>query len=217
MRKGLALFLTLILMISVLAGCGQTGEESSGGTDGAAGEPVSGTAAIESLATIGDAMALEGAEFRQSSGQDNRFTYVFGLEGTYYRVMAPMTDEEFQAFMDLEFDDPDYDAKLEKVIGPLKIDMWENLNDMIPPQEELDQWVGKTGQELFDAGWTNSGWNLDDMEFWMDYGPFMYTVVMDGTVENVEDFDEEDIAPLVVKSVTYNDLGDASYIEEKAE
>ena len=216
MKKGLALVLALMLMISVLAACGQTGENSTGDTEGAQG-PVSGTAAIESLETIGDAMALESAEFRQSSGEANRFVYVFGLDGTYYRVIAPMTDEEFQEFMDLDYDDPDYDAKLEKVIGPLKIETWENLNDMIPPQEELDQWVGKTGQELFDAGWTNSGWNLDNMEFWMDYGPFMYTVVMEGTVENVEDFDEEDIAPLVVKSVTYNDLGDASYIEEKAE
>ena len=216
MKKGLALVLALMLMISVLAACGQTGENSTGDTEGAQG-PVSGTAAIESLETIGDAMALESAEFRQSSGETNRFVYVFGLDGTYYRVIAPMTDEEFQEFMDLDYDDPDYDAKLEKIIGPLKIETWENLSDMIPPQEELDQWVGKTGQELFDAGWTNSGWNLDEMEFWMDYGPFMYTVVMDGTVENVEDFDEEDIAPLVVKSVTYNDLGDASYIEEKAE
>ena len=216
MKKGLALVLALMLMISVLAACGQTGENSTGDTEGAQG-PVSGTAAIESLETIGDAMALESAEFRQSSGEANRFVYVFGLDGTYYRVIAPMTDEEFQEFMDLDYDDPDYDAKLEKVIGPLKIEKWENLNDIIPAQEELDQWIGKTGQELFDAGWTNSGWNLDNMEFWMDYGPFMYTVVMEGTVENVEDFDEEDIAPLVVKSVTYNDLGDASYIEEKAE
>ena len=128
--------------------------------------------------------------------------------------IMPLTDEEFQAFMDLDFDDPDYDADLEKIIGPLKIEKWENLSDMIPPQEELDQWVGKTGQELFDAGWTNSGWNLEGMEFWMNYGPFMYTVVMEGTVENTEDFDEGDIAPLVVKSVTYNDLGDAGTIEE---
>ena len=216
MKKGLALVLALMFMISVLAACGQAGGDSAGDSEGAQG-PVSGTAAIESLATIGDAMALEGAEFRQSSGEGNRFVYVFDLEGTHYRVIAPMTDEQFQEFMDLEFDDPDYDAKLEKVIGPLKIEKWENLNDMIPAQEELDQWVGTTGQELFDAGWTNSGWNLDNMEFWMDYGPFMYTVVMEGTVENVEEFDEEDIAPLVVKSVTYNDLGDASYIEEKAE
>jgi len=212
-RKGWALFLTLIMMISVLAACGQTGGDSSG-TDEAAQGPVSGTAAIESLATIGDAMALEGAEFRQSSGQDNRFVYAFDLEETHYRVIASMTDEEFQAFMDLDFDDPDYDADLEKIIGPLKIEKWENLSDMIPPQEELDQWVGKTGQELFDAGWTNSGWNLEGMEFWMNYGPFMYTVVMEGTVENAEDFDEGDIAPLVVKSVTYNDLGDAGTIEE---
>ena len=209
MKKTVCLILTVMMMLALLAACGQTG----GGAEPGAPEAATGTAAIESLETIGDAMGLESAEFRQSSTFNNKFVYAFQLDGTYYRVVASLTDEQQQALFDLDYDDPDYDAKEAEILSPLKIDTYDNLNDLIPPQEELDQWVGKTGQELMDEGWTISGWNLADMEFWLNYGPFMYTVIMEGSVEDPEEFDNEDIGPLVVQSVTWNDLGDASNLD----
>ena len=47
----------------------------------------------------------------------------------------------------------------------------------------------------------------------MSHGPFAYTVVFEGTVKNAEDFEEEDIKPLVVKSVTYSGLGNATSLD----
>ena len=103
-------------------------------------------------------------------------------------------------------DTPDY---------TLKISRLENLSEMLPSQEEMNKWVGKTGQDLFDADWTNSGWNLDEMVFWMNYGAFQYDVVMEGEVKTPDDFGDEDINSLVVKSVAYNgQLGDATEINE---
>ena len=85
---------------------------------------------------------------------------------------------------------------------------------MIPPQEELDKYVGKTGQDLLDDGWTEGyGYNLDDMVFWLYKGPFAYDVVFesDQKYENTDDFDVwKTIAPLKIKSVTYKGLGNAS-------
>ena len=210
MKKTISLILVVLMMLALLAACGQAGD----GSEPAAPDAATGTAAIESLGTIGDAMALDSAEMREYATYNNHFIYVFELDGTSYRVIASVTDEQEQAIFDLDYEDPDHDAKQEEIVGPLKIETYENLSDMILPQEELDQWVGKTGQELMDAGWTNSGWNLDDMEFWMDYGPMMYSVIMEGTVENVEEFEEEDIGPLVIKSVTWQGLGDATDIGE---
>jgi hypothetical protein len=51
------------------------------------------------------------------------------------------------------------------------------------------------------------------MEFWLYKGPFAYTVVFesDQKYENTDDFDLwAAIAPLTIKSVTYNGLGNAS-------
>ena len=61
-------------------------------------------------------------------------------------------------------------------------------------QEELDKLVGKTGQELLDTGWSDGyGYNLEEMEFWLDYGPFSYAVVFDDPVpeSEYETFDTE--------------------------
>ena len=91
----------------------------------------------------------------------------------------------------------------------------ENLSNEIIPQEELDKLVGKTGEELFNDGWTDgSGYNLEDMEFWLNKGAFEYTVVFDGKVENYDEFDtEEGVKAFTVKSVKFNGLGDATNIE----
>ena len=191
--KKISLFLALVLALSLLAGCGQSGGESASDTP----EAAAGTSDIDSLKTIGDVLALEGAEFRQSAAYDNVFIYVFDLDGTIYRVFAPMSDDVFTAIMDLE------------------IDRCENLSEQIPPQEELDKLVGKTGADLLDDGWSCSGYMLDTMEFWMDYGLFEYKVAFDGSLEMSDDFDEyEAIRPLTVKSVEYSDLGNATNLEE---
>ena len=208
--KKISLFLALVLALSLLAGCGQSGGESASDTP----EAAAGTSDIDSLKTIGDVLALEGAEFRQSAAYDNVFIYVFDLDGTIYRVFAPMSDDVFTAIMDLEYDE-DHDAKFNELVSPLEIDRCENLSEQIPPQEELDKLVGKTGADLLDDGWSCSGYMLDTMEFWMDYGMFEYTVAFDGSLEMSDDFDEyEAIRPLTVKSVVYSDLGNATNLEE---
>ena len=53
------------------------------------------------------------------------------------------------------------------------------------------------------------------MEFWLAKGPFEYTVVFDGKVENEDDFDfETDAKSFTVKSITLNGLGDATIMDE---
>ena len=143
--------------------------------------------------------------------------YVFGLEGTYYRVIADTSKEEHEKLNKLDILDDDYDKQLAEAVSPLKITQREDLTDRILTQEEMDALVGKTGKELIEEGWESTGYNLEDMEFYLGHDCFYYTVTFDydgPKMENTDDFDEyAAIEPLKVKKVEYMGLGDACNLE----
>ena len=88
-------------------------------------------------------------------------------------------------------------------------------------EEDLDALKGKTGAELVKDGWTyNGSFDLENMEFWMDKGPFQYTVVFDGSADgaNAENYDAEaETKDMKVKSVKFSMLGDATTLEQDSE
>ena len=123
-----------------------------------------------------------------------------------------------KALWDLDWDE-ERDAKEMELLQSVPIRTVENLSEMAPSQEEIDQWVGKTGQDLFDAGWTYWYYDLETMKAGMDYDAFQYDVQFeyDGEpLENDDDFDFfETFADLTVASVTYTGIGNnATNIEE---
>ena len=207
MKKTIALILSLILILAVFSGCVKN-------TDRETNPSVNSSADINSFKTIGD-IINSGIDSIQSANTDRYYIYVFQAGQEYYRAVSNITPEISQSLFDLDFDDKNYDSKLNKIISPLEIDKLENLSDTVIPQEELDKLVGKTGEELINDGWNaGMGYNLETMEFYLNKGAFEYTVVFDGKLENSDDFDEEEaIKPLVVKSVTLNGIGDATNVE----
>lgn len=236
MKKALTLLIALLLVAGSVTACSLPDDEESasaepetviesktageqettGKTENAAetNTPAETDNAAE-FTTIGDLLIFNRAHFMQESYTDNSFIYVYELNGVYYRAVASLPEDVSAQLEELDILDEDYEAREYELISPLEILHIENLSEMIPPQEEMDLWVGKTGEELFDAGWTNAGWNLDEMVFWMNYGAFQYDVVMEGEVKSPDDFGDEDINSLVVKSVVYNgQLGDATEIGE---
>ena len=210
MKKYVALILVLMLAMFGMAGCGGSGSsDSSGGSD--SGEAVN----VDSLTTIGDVIAME-PEGLQSAVFENHVVYAFQAGDTYYRVIADISDEDQEKYFNISYEDQDYEAQQNEIVSPLAIAKIENLNEQMLSQEDMDALVGKTGKELQDEGWTFSGHDLEKMEFWMNYGPFLYTVTMDGTVEEKdwETFnDETDTKDMKVKSVEFNSLGEATNIE----
>ena len=166
---------------------------------------------LEAVTTLGELLGLPEYGY---AAYENTCIYVFEQDGIFYRAIAECPEEVFDAVMELDFSDEQYEEKKTELISPLKVTDIQNLTEAIPTQEELDQLVGKTGEDLLSDGWTVSGWNLTDMEFYMDHGPFSYRVILDGTLENAEDFEQEDIAPLVVVSVTYEGLGDPTMLDD---
>ena len=147
MKKKLIAVLTAGLLLS---GCG-----SSAGTQGTG--PESGTPAAASsgadpasFKTMGDIYAANPEE-RERGFMDTDYCYVFELDGTVYRARGTLTEEQRDALFDLQYDDPDYEEKYREISGPIAIEQFDNLTEMIPPQEELDKYVGKTGQNLLEV------------------------------------------------------------------
>ena len=164
---------------------------------------------------MGDVLALDRETF-QSALYDNVLVYAFELDGTYYRATTSISQDMAETLRELDFND----EKFIELVKPLAIEKMENLSEQILSQDELDALIGKTGQELLDEGWYSSGYNLETMEFWMNYEPFVYTVTFDGEVakEDYESFDdEEDIKDLTVKSAKFMTLGEATNVETEAE
>ena len=207
MKKLVPFMMVLVLAVMALAGCGSSGGNAGGSADA--------EATLDSLETIGDVIALE-SEMEQTSVHDGHVVYVFQLGDTYYRAIATIPKEEEQAYYDVDFEDEDFMEQQEAIVAPLKIDEIENISEMIPSQEELDEWVGKTGAELEKAGWYYSGYDLENEIFWMGYGLFTYDVTFDGDFSDadIDTFDEVAATKdLKVTSVTFSDIGDATDLD----
>ena len=75
-------------------------------------------------------------------------------------------------------------------LSPVKV--IENLARVsMPTQEEADQYIGKTGQELIDDGWTVHFYNLEEMKFGMTHGIYSYDITFEGEIENPDNFNED--------------------------
>lgn len=199
--------MVMLMAVLTLTGCGG---QSGGGSGGS--EPAS----ADSLKTIGDVIDIDSEDI-QSAVYEDKVVYAFKLGDSYYRAIAKISPEDAQAYFDIDYSDDDFEEQQKAIVAPLKIDTLENLDGQILSEEERSALVGKTGQELQNAGWTYNGHDLESMEFWMYYGPFLYTVAFDGEVAEADydDFDDEaGTRDLTVKSVELMMLGNATDIEE---
>lgn len=205
MKKIITVMLICVLTMLALTGCGakdQKDQESKG----------SGSGEAETYETIGDIKDYEESSFAYGEKQ---FVFVFTKDGISYRAFCDMPEDISAKLNKLDASQEDFAEKVKEEAAELRITKLENLNDGVPSQDELDKLVGKTGQELIDDGWSVWGFNVETMEFNMSHGPYNYIVVFDGKVKMTEDLDGNDAAaPLKVKSVKYDGIGDAANIEE---
>ena len=106
--------------------------------------------------TLGDVLALETEEGmeRGTEGMDC-YTATFKYGGRTWLVAVDFSEELFQQLMDAHFDD----EKEMEILGPLEVRKVIELSALGLAREELDQWIGKTGQDLLDAGWEYNGYS----------------------------------------------------------
>ena len=163
---------------------------------------------IEDAKVIGDILGLPTYGYGSS---EDKLVYAFELKGVVYRAVARLEKATADAIFALDFSDPEYEKKYNELVAPLAIDHIDNLNELIPSQEELDKNIGKTGGDLVNEGWHCSYVNFEDGEAGMDHGFYSYVVKFDDKITRNDDAEMEDlIKDMKVVSVTYEGIGDAA-------
>ena len=213
MKRILSMLLMTVLVLSLLAACGRGA--SGGIADASAGSGAFDPAAVK---TMGDVFPYIDSEHQQEGFSEKQYVLVFQVGGSWYRAVADLPQDVSDAVWAIDFFDENRDQKIRELVSPLAVRTLENLSEQIPAQEELDRYVGKAGRDLFDEGWTYWYYNLDDLEAGLEHGPFRYRVLFEYEGEpmvNSDDFDfYEKFRDLVVLSVTYDGIGDATNIGE---
>ena len=230
MKKVFALLLAMLMIISVMTGCGNKGENAPEGKG--AGEEGSKEensqdensqdekAFLESLKTFADIQALEGVEFGNMSSLEEKLLIVaFTLpDGTIYRAVADITPEQDEAIWGVDFFAEDHDEQVAAILAPLEIKQIDNLSQFILTEEQMDQLVGKTGAELMEDGWRVNGFYLDEKEFYVIKEFFEYTIIVKEApaYDPDADVEQEDLfKDAVVASVSFSRLDEPAYDIER--
>ena len=207
MKKAFVIVLSLLIVLSLFAACGKQGSNDPSASDNV---PASDALSVK---TIGEALALKGEGESQFATLGKAYVVAFEKDGVYWRVIAELTPEQHDAIFALDILDEDHDEKEKELVSPLKVTKCENLNEKKLSDDDMAALVGKTGAELFDSGWTTGmGYDLESMEFYLEYAPFAYTVTFEKQeqLENSDDFDAEAaVASLKVVSVSFTGLGNS--------
>ncbi|MER1994283.1 MAG: hypothetical protein ABS897_09630 [Eubacteriales bacterium] len=154
--------------------------------------------------TLGDVMALDLGE-NQSGWGDGQFAMEFEYGGKYWLVKALVPEEALEAYQAVDFFDEERDAKQIAAIGGCAIESVTDLETLAIPQEELDRWIGKSGQDMLDAGWEQNGYEDTGKGLFihMINGAFQYNVSFGDAVATPEWGEKPDYAGAQIVSVTF--------------
>ena len=202
MKKTVLFTVVFAMLIWACAGCSKPSDNGENGLP-------------ESLKTIGDIMDLNEKD-DESALYDDMLIYAFMLNGKLYQARVTLSQETRDALWDLDLFEEEDAEKYNSIVSRLVIDEIVDLETKKLSDDEMRALEGKTGGDLLNSNWYVVGYDLSAMVFMMDYGPFTYNVVFDGSVDE-SDYDsffaEEDITGMTVKSVEYLSVGDATAID----
>ena len=139
-------------------------------------------------------------------------------EGVTLRVVADIPAEIDEKIQALDFGDY-REIQERELIAPLAVKSVERIDNLIPTQEELDQYIGKTILELLFLGFERNGYSIgeDSVFLSMTKGISEFEVELDGIIEesvySADDFDEDRLLELAytfpAKSITVSGLSGA--------
>ena len=203
MKKVLSICLS-IMLIAVLTACGTApfGDRAVGGeaadTDGGP------TNEITELVDQGYSTVM-------TSSDESQWNAVFQQDMNYdtvYKVEAVLTGDQYDRLNEIEWDDENGDQKRFRILGECEDVTVTDITDMIPAQEELDAYIGKTLGDMEKDGFENTGnSNWDGIyEFYMD-GPVYCCKVQlaEGIViEDMDDYSVNDLRAMEIGKVEFS-------------
>ncbi|MBR7082782.1 MAG: hypothetical protein IKI51_02075, partial [Clostridia bacterium] len=131
-----------------------------------------------------------------------------------YRVAANLTTDIYNKMEEIDFFDDKRDEKLQAILKDVEVSVSEDMEKYIPTDADLKAFEGKTGQQLLDDGFYETGYVLwDEQYFYMSHGMIEYKIFFNEkvTVVDGEDLDvEETIKNMTVKKAEFNDFTDGA-------
>jgi len=142
--------------------------------------------------TLGDVLSLETGS-KESSWDDETYDYIFEYAGTQWLVKAAFSGELNDAVNAVDFMEEDRDEQIKAILASCEILSVTDLSTLALPQAELNQWIGKTGQDLLDAGWEYNGYYSDETGFHviMVNGDFQYQIAFEDELTMSQVFGEQ--------------------------
>lgn len=101
---------------------------------------------------------------------DERIYAIGEKDGRHYQFAAAFPEAEQEAFESIDFFSDTYDEERYAILGKLIVDDCVDFTDAILPQPELDAFVGKTAQDIVDAGYELVGWSVGEEGAYLSFG-----------------------------------------------
>lgn len=150
----------------------------------------------------------QGYEVRQTSYQDNKWNAIYEKDGNYkdaYKVELTMNQETFDKLFELDILDEEQLKQFNEIVTSIPDCTITPMSDLLPDENEVMQFVGKTIKELEDFGYERMG-NLyedDGCVFFAD-GPFYSINIKTDeviTFETMDNYSENDIRELTISGI----------------
>lgn len=203
MKKLVSVLLVALLAISLAACSNQGGNSSQGSSQGS--ESSEGFD-LSTLKTLGDLYQID-PEHCDYGMSETRIAMVLHTEDLAIRGRADVSAQQNEAIDAIDFFAEDRDDQMLEIFKDIPFTSVEDLSKGIPSEEEINAFVGKTGQDLLDAGFGGgSGYMMGggEYEFYLSQGDYEYVVIFNDVTEVPDEQSvEEFIVPLTVKSITY--------------
>ncbi len=141
--------------------------------------------------TMADVLSLD-TDGSEASWDDQYYTYIFDYAGTQWLIRAQFSKALNEAIGKVDFMADDRREQINAILAPCEIDLVLDLSTLALPREELDQWIGRTGQEMLDDGWEYNGYTRDEkgVRVYMVYGDFQYAVTFAEELEMSQGYGE---------------------------
>ena len=165
--------------------------------------------------TMADVLSLD-TDGTEATWNDQSYIYIIDYAGTQWLIRAEFSRALSDAIRDVDFMADDRQAQVNAILAPCKIDLVIDLSTLARSPEELAQWIGKTGQDMLDAGWEYNGYSRDGTGVYVNMidGDFQYKVAFAEELEMPQVFGEmpDNLGEATVKDITFG--GKSYYFNE---
>lgn len=210
----LAIALAMSLCALPLTACsGQSnsgssqGQDQSGNTEAATVNP--------DWKTLGDALANQ-TGLLASGNNDSSYVIVFTAGDETYRAVAKMQPDTAKKLEGLDMFNPDDVQKIIDAVSGLELVSAEEISGDLLSQEEVDPYVGKTGQDLIDDGFVFERYYMSGGEqTGASFGRGWYSYEFTFDAQIAEDAPEDEGAAImsakIAEAHSFGNLSDAVF------